>query len=322
MPTISDISKKAGVSTATVSRYINQSGYVGKKASENIEAAIQALDYAPNAAAVSLSKKTSQVIGVMVPEISNPFFSKVLDGITKEAEKAGYVVMIFDTNESIEKELSALKALKQQNVCGLLLTPVCDDQRKNPEFYNALKKMTFPTVFMDREVSDYEASGVFYDNFKGMYDLTESLIEEGHHSVTLVAGDESLKLGRDRTEGYKKSINHESIICGCFDREKARVATLNLLKNHQPDAIVSSNNMMTEGVIQALHEMDLTNQITIASFDKIYWAEFVKMHITHLDRNPSDMGHHAVELLLEQLKSKKINKIYLKPRVKRRNNEI
>lgn len=321
MPTISDIAKKAGVSTATVSRYMNQSGYVGKKASIDIDAAIKALDYTPNAAAVSLSKKTSNVIGVMVPEISNPFFSKIIEGISKEADAKGYVVMIFDTNESQEKELATLKVLKKQTICGLLITPVCDAEEKNPEFYDALKKSSFPIVFMDREVEHLNASGVYYDNLKGMQDLTQSLVEEGHDHIALVAGDENLKLSKDRTEGYKNAVSKECIIYGDFNRTKAKEAVLELLKNEHPSAIVSSNNVMTEGIIQALYESN-HKDIVIASFDEIPWAKYIGMDIKHLKRKPSDMGHHAVNLLMKQLKDNTIEKIYIQSNVQRSHHEI
>lgn len=303
-PTISDIAKAAGVSTATVSRYINASGYVGKKTSLHLKNIIESMDYSPSAAAVSLSKKTSKIIGVMVPEISNPFFGKVIEGISAEAEKRGYTVMLFDTDESIKKESMALKVLKQQTICGLLLTPVCDDIKKNPDFFKALEKMDVPIVLMDREVKDTPYSGVFYDNYEGMKKLTQHFIKQGHHKIGLIAGDQTLKLSRDRTKGYQSAVSNPLIAYGDFNREKAKQTTIQLIQEESPTALISSNNVMTEGMIQGLYELDMLHSITIGSFDEIHWAKFIGMSIHHLERNPKEMGIHAVNLLTEANKKK------------------
>lgn len=325
--TISDIAKAAGVSTATVSRMINKSGYVGEKSRIKIEEAIQALNYSPNAAAVSLSKKETKVIGVMVPEISNPFFSEILEGISQIADDEGYVVMVFDTGESMSREEKALKSIREQNLCGLLLTPVCDAIEDNPSFYKTLKSMKLPVVLMDREVEGLDVSGVYCDNLTSTKLLTKDLIHKGHNSIVCMAGDQSLKLGRDRLNGFIQAMvaqgHHKedlSILYGSFDRQQAKEETLKLFKRaSKPDAILSCNNIMTEGIIEALTELNLLGQVELASFDPLPWTQYIHLPLTYLERNTREMGRTCAKLLIEQVinKSNKSETIYIETKLVR-----
>ncbi|MCG8500844.1 MAG: LacI family transcriptional regulator [Firmicutes bacterium] len=306
--TISDIAREAGVSTATVSRMMNQSGYVSDKAREKIETAIKKLNYMPNAAAISLSKRVSKVIGVMVPEISNPFFGEVIEGISQIADSKGYAVMLFDTAEAQDREIKALTTLKQQNLCGLILTPVFDDMNHNPDFYGALIQLKIPVVLVDREVEGLDVSGVFCDNVEGAFDLTASLISEGHTRIAVMAGDQNLRLGRDRLEGYMKAMRYFNqpldpllIYYGDFNRTNAREKTIEMVKGDRlPTAILSCNNIMTEGIIHALSERGMLEQVTIASYDKLPWTNYIGLRVKHLERSALDMGIKATQLILSQ----------------------
>jgi len=308
--TISDIAKEAGVSTATVSRMMNASGYVSAKSKEKVEAAIKKLDYRPNAAAISLSKKESKVIGVMVPEISNNFFGEVIEGISQVADQAGYALMLFDTSESIEKELRALQMLRQQNLCGLILTPVVDVVSKNPDFYTCLDQLEVPVVLIDREVEGLDHSGVYCDNVKGAFNLTIHLQESGYESISVVAGDQNLKLGRDRLEGFmramrfnNKVVSSDQVLLGSFNKE----ATINVVSQsfdleNVPDAVLSCNNTMTEGLIEALHAKGLLDKVAIASFDPVPWAKYLNTNIIQLERNTRYMGERATRMLFDEMK--------------------
>lgn len=304
--TIMDIAKESGVSIATVSRLINNSGYVGKASREKIESAIQKLNYTPNAAAVSLSKRESKVIGVMVPEVANPFYGEIIKGINTIADEKGYAVMLFNTKESSFLEMNALSTLKQQNLCGLILTPVIDDATGNSEFYDALSKLQTPCIFMDRMVEHYNCPGVFWDNQKGTYDLTTSLIKDGHKKIALLAGSQHLKIGRDRLEGFKEAMEDHDIseygsIYYCdFDHQNARNKAKEICKSEDmPTAILACNNRMAEGIIQGLNELDSIHKFSLASYDELYWTSFIGLPIKYLERSPMTMGVEAAKLLLK-----------------------
>lgn len=307
--TISDIAKEAGVSTATVSRMMNQSGYVSDKAREKVEHAIKKLNYTPNAAARSLSTKESKVIGVMVPEISNPFFGEVIEGISQIADEAGYALMLFDTSESVVKELRALQMLRQQDLCGLILTPVIDVCANNLEFYACLEQLKIPVVLLDREVEGLNLSGVYCDNVEGAYKLTMALLDGDYRSIAVMAGDQNLKLGRDRLEGFMRAmrfsnrpVSSENVLFGAFKKETAKAVLLEYIeKSNLPEAIFSCNNAMTEGVIDALSELNLLEKVALASYDALSWSKYLRLNIIQLERNTREMGQRATKTLLKEL---------------------
>lgn len=305
--TITDIAKAAGVSTATVSRMINGSGYVGEKTKVKIQEAIDRLNYVPNAAAVALSSRQSRVIGLMVPEISNTFFGEIIEGISGLAEAAGYVVMIINTGESKSRELQAVKSLKKQNLCGLLITPTCDSRLDNPEFYDILDKWDIPIVMMDRQVEGYQ--GVYYDNEQGMYDLTSHLIDKGFNDICLMVGDLKLELARARLRGYEKAMkragNQSHLLYGDFSRDTA----YDVMKEFSSQAIISSNNTMTEGIIKYFKEHDMTKPI--ASFDHVYWASLMGYDLTYLRREAINLGHQAYELLIKLINKERVEDILM-----------
>lgn len=310
--TIRDIAKEAGVSIATVSRYINGSGYVKSETKALVEAAIDKYNYIPNAAAVSLSKRESNVIGVIVPEVSDLFNSEVIKGINKLADKENLAVILCDSGGETQSENRALKVFKQQQVRGLIMIPAVDEYTQNQKFFDSLSQATFPVVCVDREVNGFDVDGFYYNNYLNSYKAAKYLHDLGHREVVVVAGDQNIENGRQRLDGFINAyddfgleIPDENILYGEFDEELAYQLTKEyFMEENQVKAIFSSNSLMTKGVIKALFELKIEKKVKIFSFDKHELFDVLNIESYYFERNPFKLGEDALDLLLKRIKDK------------------
>lgn len=312
--TIKDIAEQSGVSLATVSRVLNNSGYVKQETRDIIEKTIKELNYTPSAVARSLSKSETNTIGVVVPDINNPFFGEVIKGIATIADKESLNIILCDTDEDINKEYKSLEMLKQQRIQGILITPTSDDNQFNGEYLSALESLGIPVVLIDRDVKYSNFDGVFLDNINGAYEATEALIKEGHKKIALIAGPETSKPGRDRVRGYEKAmlmnkipIDKNYIFHGDFKLDSGYNFTKRILKmNDKPTAIFVCNNMMNLGCIKALIEenIKIPDDMALIGFDEIEILNVLGMKISVVNRPTTEMGRVAMDMLLHRLKNK------------------
>ena len=178
--TIRDIATACGVSKTTVSRFLNKSGYLSKEVAEKITAKIVELNYVPTSTARNLSLQKSNVIGVIVPEVNNPFFGQIFKGISQIADKEGISIIYCDTDNNRDKELRAFETLRGHNICGLIVTPATGglvDGQVDDAFVKGLQAFDVPIVLLDRDVEELSWPGVFTDNIQGAYDSTKLLID-------------------------------------------------------------------------------------------------------------------------------------------------
>lgn len=307
--TIRDIAKEAGVSIATVSRYINGTGYVKSETKALVEAAIDKYNYIPNAAAVSLSKRESNVIGVIVPEVSDLFNSQVIKGVNKLADKENLAVILSDSGGDIQSEMRALKVFKQQQVRGLIMIPAVDEYELNQTFFDGLSKADFPVVCIDREVNGFNVDGFYYNNYLNSYKAAKYLHDLGHTEVVVVAGDQNIENGRQRLDGFINAyddfdleIPDENILYGEFDEDLAYQLTKEyFMDKTKVKAIFSSNSLMTKGVIKALFELKLEKKVKIFSFDKHELFDVLNIESYYFERNPKKLGEEALALLLKRM---------------------
>ncbi|MCT4543422.1 MAG: LacI family transcriptional regulator [Vallitalea sp.] len=310
--TIKDIANKANVSSTTVSRVLNNNGYVKDETRKIILDTIKEMNYVPNAIARSLSKCQTNIIGVMVPDLSNPFFSEVVKGISVVADKNDLNIILCDTNENLlDKEIKYLKMLKEQRIRGLIITPTSEDNKYNSEYLTLLEGLGIPIVLVDRDVKHSSFDGVFVDNIKGSFDGTEALIKAGHKKIAIIAGPTTSKPGRDRLRGYKKAllkynipIKDEYIVFGDFKMESGYDITKNLLKMEvPPTAIFASNNMMTLGCLKALGHANIRvpEDIAVLGFDEIEDLNILDLNISVVSRPTFKMGRIAMEILREKI---------------------
>ncbi|WP_432408048.1 LacI family DNA-binding transcriptional regulator [Wukongibacter sp. M2B1] len=312
--TINDIAKAAGVSRTTVSRVLNDSGYVKEETREKIEKAIRELNYTPSAIARSLSTNKTNTIGVIVPEINNPFFGEIIKGIGQVADEHNLNIILCNTDDNREKELKALKVLKGQRILGIIITPTFPEDKFNSEYLNTLENLGIPVVLIDGHVKYFNFSGVFIDHIKGAFDGTNALIEEGHRKIAIITGDMNSRPARDRLEGYKKalvmnniSVDERYIFYGDYKHEKAYEITKKLLQmKNRPTAIFVMSNMMILGCMKALYEENVSvpEEMAIIGFDKIDALNIIGMNISFINGPTIEMGRTGMELLIDNLNNK------------------
>ncbi|MCY6354650.1 LacI family DNA-binding transcriptional regulator [Clostridium sp. ZS2-4] len=324
--TIYDIAKQSGVSRATVSRVINNSGYVKEETRENVLKAIKELNYTPSAIARSLSTNKTNTIGVVVPEINDPFFGEIIKGISQAAEKYDLNIILFDTADSPEKEMKALKLLRQQRIEGIMITPTSTEHKLNSEYLNTLQNLGLPIVLMDGHVKYENFSGVFIDHVKGAYDGTEALIKSGHRKIAIINGNMNSRPAKERFMGYKEALNDNNIplddryiFYGNYNYETAYEITKKILKmQDRPTAIFVCSNRMSLGCIKAFNEenIKIPENMAIVGFDKLDVINILGMNISFVNGPTGELGKVGMKMLVDIINNKnmrQINRITLLP---------
>lgn len=334
--TISDIAKKANVSSATVSRVLNSSGYVKEDTKKRIQAVIKEMNYTPSAIARSLSKSETNTIGVIVPDITNSYFGEIIKGISEIAEKNNLNIILFNTDNYLEKEIRALNVLKEQRIKGIIMTPGFGEEKFNDDYIKTISNLNIPIVLVSADVKFTNLNGVFVDNIKGSFDATQLLIKEGHTKIGIITGLLSAEPSIDRLIGYKKAleannitINDKYILNGDFKLDKAYELTKRLIEEKDPPtALVVCSNMMTMGVIKALNEKNknIPTDLSIIGFDKIDFLDMVGLNITYMEDCPIELGRSSMKMLCEIIynsndEDNKIKRLTIAPKIVIRGSE-
>lgn len=307
--TISDIAKKAQVSPATVSRVLNDSGYVKEGTRKRILSAIKEMNYTPSAIARSLSKSENNTIGIIVPDITNNYFGEIIKGVSEIAEKKNLNIILFNTDNYLEKEIRAINLLKEQRIKGIIMTPGFGEEKFNETYIKTIKTLNIPIILVSADVKFTELNGVFVDNIKGGFDATSLLIKEGHTKIGIMTGLLSSEPTIHRLDGYKKALtenniefNEKYVYHGEFKLDKAYELTKKMLKeDDHPTALFVCSNMMTMGVIKALKEenKDIPKDLAIVGFNKIDFLDIVGINITYMEDCPLELGRASMEMLCD-----------------------
>ncbi|MDV4149495.1 LacI family DNA-binding transcriptional regulator [Clostridium sp. AL.422] len=311
--TIDDIAIKAGVSSATISRVLNNSSYVKEETREKVLKVIEEMNYVPSAIARSLSKRETNTIGIVVPDITNSYFGEIIKGISKIAEEVELNIILFNTNNDVKSELKALEEIKKHRLKGVIMTPGFGDTKFQEEFITAIKSINIPIVLVSADLNYINLSGVFVDDIIGGYLATKTLIENGHEKIGIITGIMSSSSAVNRLIGYQKalkenniSINHEYIKEGKFKLEESYELTKDFLKmDNPPTALIACSNRMTLGVIKALleHKMKIPNDIALVGFNKVELIDIVGINLSYIEDSPIELGEESIRLLLEIFKS-------------------
>lgn len=333
--TISNIAKEAGVSLATVSRVLNDSGYVKDETRKKVIKVINKYNYTPSAIARSLSKSVTNTIGVIVPDITNPFFGEIIKGISEIAEINNLNIILCDADEDVTKELKAIKTLREQRIRGLIISPTSVENDLNSDYLQALNKLGTPVILVDGHLKYSNFNGVFVDNIKGSYDAVEALIAAGHKDIAIITGRMNSKPAQDRLLGYEKAlimnnigINNDLIFYGDYSIDSGYNMTKKILSMpNRPSAIFSSSNFMTLGCLKALNEyrLSIPKDMAIISFDKIDFIEIFDINISYVNGPSRELGKLGMSLLIDSINkdsSKEINNITLTPMLELKGSEI
>ena len=309
--TISDIAKEAKVSSATVSRVLNDSGYVKEETKQRILDVIKEKNYVPSAIARSLSKSETNTIGIIVPDITNPYFGEIIKGVSEIAEKNNLNIILFNTDNYLEKEIRAINLLKEQRIKGIIMTPGFGEEKFNETYINTITNLNVPIILVSADIKFIKLNGVLVDHIKGGFDATDLLIKEGHTKIGVMAGLLSSEAVIDRLEGYKEALkennipfNEKNIYYGDFKLQKAYELTKNLIKEEdRPTALITFSNMMTMGVIKALKEenKNIPQDLAIVGFNRIDFLDIVGLNITYMEDCPVELGKASMEMLCDIL---------------------
>lgn len=324
--TISDIARESGVSQTTVSRVLNNSGYVKDETREKILKIIKEKKYIPSAIARGLSTKKTNTIGVVVPDINNPFFGEVIKGIGEIADKYNFNIILCNTNDNVKKEIKALEVLKEQRIEGIVITPSSVEDEFNSEYLKDIQNFGIPVVLAEGQVKFSDFSGVFTDNIKGAYEAISALTKNGHTKIAIITGRMNTKSAKDRLEGYKKAlmennlnIDEEYILYGDYKEQSGYNLTKEILTmKDRPTAIFVSSNLMTFGAVKAIYEKELSipKDISIIGYDNLEILNIVGLNISYVSAPAREIGIKSMKLLIERLKnSNKTKTIVLKPNV-------
>ena len=308
--TMRDVARLAGVSTSTVSAVLNASVPVSAARKKRVMDAMAALDYHPDAIARGLKTGKTNAIGVVVPDITNAFYPEVVRGVEDAARRAGYAVLLCDSNENAANEDAHLVTLFSRRVDGVLLACCA-----NSTAYATMVRRRFPMVFVDRIPPAATEGTVSSDNVQAGYAATRHLLELGHERIAMLAGNTALSPHHDRLEGFRKAmqeshlpIRDEYLACGELQIQNGIEATQRLLKlTAPPTAIMVSNNKLLLGVLQSLDEnrIPVPQQVSILGFDDFIWNRYFSPSITSIAQSTYEMGRRSFELLLQIMHRKK-----------------
>lgn len=315
---IKDIAELAGVSTATVSRVINNSSSVREETRKMVLEVIKAKNYRPNITAQNLAKKETNTIGVVIPDLDNPFFGKIIKGIYEKIEEENLNIILLNSYGSIKKEKRVIETLIEQRVKGVIIVPVAKDRFSSYTHFNRLDEFKIPYVLIDREIEGDNFSKVYLENRNGAYKATKYLLTKVD-DIAMISGPIRTTTATKRLEGYSLAMGEkkleEKIYYGDYRLESGYKIITQIIKEKKlPEALFVANNMMTLGVIKGLIEnnIKISENILIFSFDEVEMAEIFGVKIDYLEFDVKSVGEKAVDILKGKLngdRSRKIVKI-------------
>jgi LacI family transcriptional regulator len=309
-PTIYDVAREARVSVFTVSAVINHKSHVGAPLKKRVDAAILKLSYRPNSLAQSLANERTRTLGVVVPDISNPFFPVLVRGAEDIAQKRGYSILLCNSDGQLEKEERYLDLLVSKRVDGILLTKAPGDLSSRS--LALLSSMKVPCVLMMRAYSGLTEEAVVVDDSQAAYEAVSHLARIGHKSIAMVGGPLSISNGRTRLQGYKKALKANGLSFdprlvyeGDYRTESGHRAGLSLLPR-RPDAVLVANFLMTVGFLQAAEEMGMQcpEDFGLVTLDDFPWLRLFDPPLTAVELPKYEVGCLAAELLIDRIEGK------------------
>ena len=309
---IKHIAEQLGISISTVSRALHDAYDVSPETRKKVLALAEELDYQPNPYAVSLVKHSTNIIGVLLPEIATHYFSTVVKGIQDVAYNCGYNVMFFISSESLEREKAILKQLNINTLDGLLVS-VSSETNTSEHFMKLINK-GLPLVFFDRVLPDVPTSKVIQDDYQGAFNTTEHLIQQGYKRIAHLGGPKNLEVSRLRAQGYLDALEkHGQVILnkkyvvysGVSQEDGVRDVSKLLGLKPLPDAIFCFNDRKAIGAMLALKRYGyrIPRDIGLAGFMNAPTSEVVEPSLTTVEQAAYEIGAKSCLLLLEHIKN-------------------
>jgi len=309
-PTINDVAKLAGVSTTTVSHFINGTRYVSDDLRERVENAIAELGYHPNSMARGLRRGESKTIGLIVPDNSNPFFAEILRIVENLGYANGYSVILCNSDGDVEKEIAYTNLLVEKQVDGIIFIST----NNSCEHLQQLSDSGIPIVIVDRDIPLKDTDVLLIDNLYGGYLATHYLVTLGHRRIACITGPSVLTPSAGRVGGYHQALAEvgvesrpEWVVAGDFRFQGGETAMEQLLTlPERPTAVFVCNDLMALGAMRAIRRANLAipEDISLVGFDDILLTSVVSPSLTTIAQPLKQMGEMALELLLNRIQKK------------------
>ncbi len=307
---VHDVAFKAGVSISTVSRVINGAKNISPDTLSKVQSAIKDLNFKPNRVAQRLRLKKGQrkLIGLLVPDIQNPFYVDVVKGVEDLAYAQGYAVFMGNFGQAVDKEDLYLDLMLSESVDGLIVAPSTEKHSK----IVSLVKNQFPIVCVDRGLAEIESDLVIVNNYQLAFDAVEHLINRGHKRIAYIGGLSSIPTTARRKQGYLDAltkhgieINESLIKLGDSKHESGRILAAELLNmKNRPTALFTGNNLITLGALETIHsrELKIPKEIAIVGFDDMPWSISLHPPLTAVSQPGYEIGNRAAEMLFHRIK--------------------
>lgn len=312
MASLKDVAKLAGVSTATVSRVINHSDKVNPKTRKKVFKAVKALNFKPSRVAQRLRVRNGKkkLIGLIVPDIQNPFYVDVVKGVEDMAYEKDYAILMCNFAQDEAKEKLYIDLMRTESVGGLLLAPVSDNDQKVID----LVEDGIPIVCIDRGITA-DVDIVVVDNRQGAYNAVDHLIKKGHKRIAYISGLPNIATSKYRLQGYSEAlrdnnikVDEKLILSGDSKHKSGKILSAKLLDlKNPPSALFTGNNLITLGALETIHSRGLTipDDIAIIGFDDMPWSISLNPPLTAVSQPGYEIGKRATELLFNRINDPK-----------------
>jgi DNA-binding LacI/PurR family transcriptional regulator len=321
-PTLKDVAEHAQVSKATVSRVLNNNSHVAEELRIRVLESIRLLGYQPNRAARRLRASVSDVLGLIISDIENPFFISVVRGVEDTAYVSQMSVVLCNTDENPAKQQMYLRVMQAERVAGLIISPT----NVNEDF-TELRQLGIPVILLDRRTDKFETDAVTIDNVGGAYLAVKHLVDLGYERIGTIGGSPHLTTGRERYEGYRKALNaaglkidEKLVKIGDFKTDSGYQLASELINlPRPPQAIFVANNLMTLGALRVLRENNVRvpQDVALVGFDDMPWSSELCPPLTAISQPTYELGQETVHLLLRRLANPDapIRTVTLQPRL-------
>jgi LacI family transcriptional regulator len=308
MPTLADVAKIAGVGVMSVSRVVNGTRRVSPEVERRVRVAIKKIGYQPNEAARVLKGMKSTVLGIIVPDLVNTFYSTCCNAIQEAAAEAGYVTLIAASGHREDIERRETEMMVQRRIAGLVVVPTGSQN----DHFAAAQRSNIPVVAIDRPLQRVNCASVTVDNFAASAHATEHLIQHGHKNVLYITDDEVVHTRIERMSGYTDAMRRAKLVPRvCLVGSVAGSAQDQLSfafdSANAPTAIFAGSNYVCTDVLKFLqhHRIRMPDQVALASFDDFSAATLVSPTVTVIRQPVAELGRQAARILLDQLDNPK-----------------
>jgi DNA-binding LacI/PurR family transcriptional regulator len=316
-----DVALQAQVSIATVSRVLANKPYIRDEIRQRVHRAVDELGYQPNRVARTLRVQSSQIIGLIISDIQNPFFTSLVRAVEDQAYAHQYAVFLCNSDEDIDKEALYIDLMMAERVAGVIITPTRETAGSIKKLFDA--KM--PLVMVDRKIRDLDLDTVVIDNIKASHDLVTHLLDNGHSRIGAILASPEIKTGFDRYQGYMAALTERGIpfdpalVRTGIPREALGREAVNDLFGmpDPPTALLTGNNLLTIGALHGLKDQGLIvpDDVSLVAFDDMEWYSLIKPTITAVAQPTYAMGWAAADLILQRIKdpTRPANKVLFQP---------